>query len=177
MAAAWQASVARGKIKGMKLVAKNKSKPEDVSLRDDPRVRDVGVWNTLRIMVENEAIDPAWRCPLYQLHKTGWITTEQREAGDRYWKAWDNYNTMQRKDPDDEPNDDLLLRRIKKAKEIWRDCIDILGIGRSVMDALVIREEHLTERQKYIARDGLQLLVNYFHLGTKRERKPMRVVL
>jgi hypothetical protein len=157
----------------MKLVSKNKNKPADLSLRDDPRVRDVGIWNTLRIMVEEEAIDPAWRCPLYQLHKTGWITTEQREAGDRYWKAWDNFNTMQRKDPDEEPDDELLPRRIKRAKEVWKDCIEILGIGRSVMDALVIREEHLTERQKYIAKDGLQLLVNYFHLGNKT-RTPIR---
>jgi hypothetical protein len=153
--------------KGMKLVAKNKSKPEDVSLRDDPRVRDVGVWNTLRIMVEEEAIDPAWRCPLYRLHKTGWITTEQREAGDRYWKVWDSYCRVHQKDPDETPEDELLPRRIQKVKGIWADCIEILGIGRSALDALVIREEHITEREKYIARDGLQLLANYFRLGTK----------
>jgi hypothetical protein len=151
----------------MRLVAKNKNKPADLSLRDDPRVRDVGIWNTLRIMVEEEAIDPAWRCQLYKLHKTGWITTEQREAGDRYWKAYDSFCKIQQIDPDETPEDELLPRRIRKAKDIWRDCIEILGIGRKVIDALVIREEHLTEREKYIAKDGLQLLVNYFHLGNK----------
>jgi hypothetical protein len=161
----------------MKLVAKNKNKPADLSLREDPRVRDVGIWNTLRIMVEEEAIDPAWRCPLYQLHKTGWINSDQREAGDRYWKAHDSFCKAHQKDPDDTPEDELLPRRIKKAKEIWADCIEILGIGRSVMDALVIREEHLTEREKYIARDGLQLLANYFSLGNKPRTNRVRNVL
>jgi hypothetical protein len=161
----------------MKLVAKNKSKPEDVSLRDDPRVRDVGVWNTLRIMVDEDAIDPAWRCPLYKLHKTGWITTEQREAGDLYWKAWDRFCKAHQLDPNDDPSDELLPRRISRAKEVWSDCIEILGIGRSAMDALVIREEHLSERQKYIARDGLQLLANYFRLGNKTRTQNRRIVV
>lgn len=149
-------------------MAKNNKKPQvDPTIRDDPRVRDVGLWNTYRIMIEEEAIDPAWRCPLYKLHKTGWITTEQREAGDRYWKARDEFCKVHQKDPDDSPHDELLPRRIRRTKEIWYECIEILGIGRSIMDALVIREEHLTEREKYIARDGLQLLANYFRLGTK----------
>ena len=155
----------------MKLVKKEKR--QDISLQDDPRVRDVGVWNTLRLMVEEEAIDPAWRCPLYKLYKTGWITTEQREAGDEYWKAWHNFCEAHKQDPDETPDDELLPRRIRRRKQIWQDCVDILGIGRRTLDALVIREEHLTEREKYIARDGLTLLVNYFRLGNKT-RTPKR---
>ena len=162
----------------MKAVARRKTTEEDgMLLRDDPRVRDPAIWNTLRTMIEEEAIDPAWRCPLYKLHKTGWITGDQREAGDRYWKAWDNFKKVHRKDPDEEPNDELLPRRIKRAKDVWQDCIELLGLGRSVIDALVIHEEHLTESQKRMARDGLQLLSNYFRLGTKRVRPSARARL
>jgi hypothetical protein len=156
----------------MKLVKKNtKADPE---LRDDPRPKDTVMWNRLRLMVEEEACDRAWGCALYRLHRTGWITTEQREAGDRYGDAWEEFCLMHRQDPDDTPQDELLPRRIKRAKEIWQNCLDLVGIGRTIVDALVIRDEHLTEREKYIARDALQLLANYFRLGTKGERPSAR---
>jgi hypothetical protein len=155
---------------------KLKKRDTDLDLNDDPRPKDAVMWQRLRVMVEHDAVDRAWGCPLYILHRIGWITSEQREAGDRYWKARDNFAKMHAKDPDEE-RDELLPRRIQKAKEVYRDCLDILGRGRSSVDTLVIYEEHLTERQKYLARDGLQLLSNYFRLGNKTRTKTPRNVV
>jgi hypothetical protein len=149
-----------------------RNRGEEADLKDDPRVRDPVMWQRLRILVEKDAVDRAWGCPLYILHRVGWLTNEQREAGDKYWKAWDNNSKMQMKDPHE--GDELLLNRIKRAKDVWNDCLDIVGIGRSAVDTLVIYEEHITERQKYIARDALQLLANYFRLGTKGVRSSAR---
>jgi hypothetical protein len=74
----------------MKLVKKNtKADPE---LRDDPRPKDTVMWNRLRLMVEEEACDRAWGCALYRLHRTGWITTEHREAGDEYQRIVQKMN-------------------------------------------------------------------------------------
>ena len=149
----------------------------DIALRDDPRVKDPVMWNRLRIMVEQEACDRAWGCKLYILHRIGFLTTEQREAGDIYQKIVMDHNRWQQEDPDDYPSDELILRRVEKAKSKWQGAIDVLGIGRNVVDWLVMQDNQLSEREQFIARDALQLLANYLRLGIKREQKTLRAVL
>jgi hypothetical protein len=159
----------------MKLVKKNtKADPE---LRDDPRPKDTVMWNRLRLMVEEEACDRAWGCALYRLHRTGWITTEHREAGDEYQRIVLDYVETQKRDPDEEPEDELLPRRIERAKTRYREAIDVLGLGRNVVDWLILQDNHLTEREKYIARDALQLLANYLHSGNKIATRGRRNVV
>jgi hypothetical protein len=121
-------------------------------------------------MVEQEACDRAWGCKLYILHRVGFLTTEQREAGDMYQKIVMDHDRWQQVDPDDTP-DDLLLPRIKKAKERWRGALDAIGIGRNVVDWLVLQDNQLSERERYIARDALQLLANYLRLGKNSSTK------
>lgn len=147
---------------------------EEPKLDDDPKPRDLGIWNTIKIMVEEEAIDPAWRCPLYLLHRTGWINSEQREAGDKYQKLTMDYRRLMATDPEELPerSRELAYKRIEKAKERYTDAIAVLGVGRRVIDELVLQELHLgSERERLIARDGLQLLANFFLTGrTKWQR-------
>lgn len=150
-------------------------KPE-VSLKNDPRIRDAAIWNRLRIMVEHDACDRAWGCPLYILHRTGLITTEQREAGDRYHKIVEDHRECQSMDIDEFLPEarDFQRRRIERARVKYEDAIDVLGLGRNIIDWLIIHENSLCgEREKRNARDALQLLANYFGTGI-RKRNPKR---
>ena len=154
----------------MKIVAKRKS--EALELDDNPRtIRDLGIWNTFAKMVEDEAIDRAWRVPLYRLHRTKWIDSDQRQAGDQYYAAYQDFIDQHKKDPDDTPHDETVKPRIKRAKKRWKEIVGLLGSRKKVLDSLIISEEHLTEREKYIARDALTLLVYFFRLGNKQATK------
>ncbi len=64
----------------MRVVAKS----DQIQLDDDPKPRDRATWQRLRVLIEEEACHPDWGCALYRLHRTGRISNEQREAGDRY---------------------------------------------------------------------------------------------
>jgi hypothetical protein len=128
-------------------------------------------------MVNDGAIDPAWRCALYRLHRNGIIDTEQREAGDRYWKFFDEYNRWQDKDPDS-PRDvlpearDAFLRKIERLKVRRREIIDIIGLGRGLLDSLILEDVYpATERQKVFIRALLAQLAIFFKTGTKRKQR------
>jgi hypothetical protein len=151
----------------MKLVAKTK---RDISMKEDPRlIREVARWQTLAIMIDEEWIDRSWRVPLYRLYRTGWITSTQREAGDEYQRIVYDHRECQGLDPDIF-DDEFTLRRIERAKAKWNEAVKVLGLGRKVVDELVLLEKPvLTEREKYIARDGLQLLANFF--GFERNKR------
>lgn len=154
----------------MKLVAKNKNKPADLSLRDDPRVRDVGIFNRIKLMVFHEATHPAWGCPLYLMHHQGFITTEQREVGDEYQRVvrdcdrWDEIIDL-----DILPIDERQLweRRIENRKDRRAGLWAAFGPARHVIDWLVLEEGHLTEREKHVARDGLIRAETFLRLGNK----------
>lgn len=146
---------------------------EDIKLSEDPKsIKDPVRWNNLRVMVFHDAIDRAWICPLYTLNRIGWLTNEQREAGDRYQQITIDYNNSQQTDPDElvPEAQPLAYKRIERRKALWKECIEVLGFGRRIVDDLVLQELHLgTERERIIARDGLQLLANLFAKGrTKR---------
>jgi hypothetical protein len=147
---------------------------EAIELTDEPRsIRDPVKFNRLRIMIEEEAIKPTWGCPLYIAARPGgWLTSGQREAGDKYQQITLDHHAAQQTDPDDLPAEarELAHRRIAQRKTKWRDAVMVLGMGRSLVDDLVLREVSLTtERDRLIARDALQLLANYFARGTKRQ--------
>jgi hypothetical protein len=151
---------------------------DSAALKDDPRVRDAVGWNRIKVMVLEEACDRAWGCALYRLNRVGLINTEQREAGDRYWKIIDDYKQTQKIDPDDSLNEkdrEFQLARINKAKKKREDVIDILGGGRMLLDDLIISEIYPTsEREKKLLVVMLEALNIFFSRGTKR--KPCFVV-
>lgn len=60
------------------------AKTAEPTIKDDPKTIDRANWQNIALAAENEAIHPDWRCALYRLHRTGRITNDQREAGDRY---------------------------------------------------------------------------------------------
>jgi hypothetical protein len=147
---------------------------EEVKLKDDPRtIKDPARWNRLKVMVYEKAVSPAWGCPLYILNTIGWLSNEQREAGDRYQQITLDYNQAQASDPDELPVEarELAYKRVARRKDKWKACIEVLGLGRKVVDALVLHEEHIcTESERVNARDGLQLLANLFRTGSKNKR-------
>jgi hypothetical protein len=148
-------------------------KEEALSLNDDPRPMDVVRWQRFRVMIEEEAIKPTWGCPLYSAARPGgWLTSEQREAGDKYQQITIDHLAAQRTDPDELAPEmrELEYKRIAERKRKWRDAVMAMGAGRGIVDAFVLREVKLvTEREKLVARDALQLLVNLFARGTKRQ--------
>jgi hypothetical protein len=147
---------------------------EAIELSDEPRsIRDPVKFNRLRIMIEEEAIKPTWGCPLYIAARPGgWLKSEHREAGDRYQQITSDHHAAQRVDPEELAPEmrELEYKRIETRKTKWRDAVMVLGMGRSIIDAFVLQEVTLiTERERLIARDALQLLANFFSKGrTKR---------
>ena len=156
---------------------KPKPSKSDMSIRDDPRPMEPALWNTLRVMVHDGAIDPAWRCALYRLHRNGFIDTEQREAGDSYWKFFDEYKRWNDKDPDC-PRDvipearDAFLRKMARLKERRSEIIDMVGLGRGLLDSVIIDDVYpSSERQKVFIRALLQSLAIFFKTGRKKSTR------
>jgi hypothetical protein len=146
---------------------------EDIELSDEPRsIRDPVKFNRLRIMIEEEAIKPTWGCPLYIAARPGgWLTGEQREAGDKYQQAAMDHAHAQQTDPEDMVPEarELAYRRIEVYRNRWTECVKILGRGRKAVDRLVLEEYRLSsESERMIARDGLQLLANFFNTGKNK---------
>jgi hypothetical protein len=146
---------------------------EAIELSDEPRsARDPVMFNRLRIMIEEEAIKPTWGCPLYiAARKGGWLTSEHREAGDKYQQAVMDHTRAQQTDPEDMVPEarELAYRRIEVYKSRWTECVKTLGHGRKAVDRLVLEELRLdTETERRIARDGLQLLANFFNTGKNK---------
>jgi hypothetical protein len=149
---------------------------EALELSDDPRsIRDIAKHNRLRVMIEEEAIKPTWGCPLYiAARKGGWLTEDQKRAGDKYQQVCIDYADSQQIDPDRLMPEvrELAYRRIAHRKALWKECVSTLGLGRKLVDSFVLREESVTHQAgRLVVRDGLQLLSNFFEAGTKRERK------
>jgi hypothetical protein len=147
---------------------------EAIELSDEPRfVRDPVKFNRLRIMIEEEAIKPTWGCPLYiAARKGGWLNEDQRRAGDKYQQLTMDYRRLMASDPDDFPAEarELAYKRLNSTKERYTEVLSVLGIGRRAVDTLVLEELNLaSEKERGVARDGLQLLSNFFEIGTKRQ--------
>jgi hypothetical protein len=154
-----------------KIVLKMAKTDEKLELTDEPRMRDPVMYNRLRIMIEEEAIKPTWGCPLYiAARKGGWLTEDQKRAGDKYQQIVLDYNQAQASDPNEWPEAtrELAYARVKRRKDIWKECTVLLGLGRKAVDRLVLEEITLiTQAERSVARDGLQLLSNFFNIGTK----------
>jgi hypothetical protein len=75
----------------MRIVAKPAGEPH---IMDDPRPKDRAMWNRLRVVVEHEASHRDWGCALYTLHRTGRISNDQREAGDKFVKIATDYKRL-----------------------------------------------------------------------------------
>ena len=152
---------------------KRKSEPPDPTLKDDPRPKDVVAWNRVRNMVLDEACHQDWGCALYRLHRNGLIKDEQREAGDSYFKLIDGYNKAQEKDPDTMTGNmrNGFLRKLERTKRRREEVIDILGMGRGLLDALVFGEEYpATERQRVFIKAMLAQLAVFFNTGRRKAR-------
>jgi hypothetical protein len=141
---------------------------EVVNLSDEPRsIRDPVKFNRLRVMIEAEAIKPTWGCPLYiAARRGGWLSEDQRRAGDKYQQVYYDYWHAMGLDPDD---NELVYLRVQKRKRIWKEVTACLYGTRHMVDRFVLQElPAITEREKLAVKDGLTLLVNYFYLGNKR---------
>lgn len=121
----------------------------------------------------HEAGHQAWGYPLYALHRAGKITDQQREAGDAYYRAVDDYRKVHREDLDEVPEiaKDFTRRRIERAKNRYAALVAELGLGRKVLDALIFEHEYpVTERQLKTTRACLEKLAIYFGLSRKLSR-------
>jgi hypothetical protein len=150
---------------------REKRKEEDLEINDDPRPKDTVAWNRLKLMVMDEACDRAWGCALYRMHRNGLIDTEQREAGDRYWKLPDEYKKVQDIDPDDVIPESrvAVTNRIARKKKRMAEVRGLLGMGRGLLDSLVIEDLYpSTERQKVFLRAMLQQLAIFFKTGRRK---------
>jgi hypothetical protein len=145
---------------------------EAISLDDEPRsIRDLVKFNRLRVMIEEEAIKPTWGCPLYIAARPGgWLTTDQRRAGDKYQQTRLDYIQAQASDPKEASDRELAYRRVHKRKRLWKEATEALYGTRHIVDRFVLEEiPACTEREKLAVKDGLTLLVNFFGLrGNKR---------
>lgn len=139
-------------------------------LDDEPRsVRDPVMYNRLSIMIQEEAIKPTWGCPLYiAARRGGWLTEDQKRAGDKYQQLWIDYRQAQASDPREGADRELAYRRVHRRKRLWRDATAALYGTRHMVDRFVIEElPAITERERLAVKDGLTLLVNFFGLRNK----------
>ena len=155
---------------------RGQTKQRDASLNTDPRIRDPVIWNRIKLMVENEACDRAWGCGLYMLNRTGGITNEQREAGDRYYRIIEDFRRTQQIDPSELnlKEREFQLGRIMRAKRLREDVVELLGTGRTLLDDLILSEIYpCSERQKKLIRAMLEVLSRFFSQGKKKKRLSM----
>jgi hypothetical protein len=143
------------------------AKSDDVALDDEPRsIRDPVKFNRLRVMIEEEAIKPTWGCPLYIAARPGgWLTPDQRRAGDKYQQAHIDYIKAQGSDPREAPDRELAYRRVHKRKRLWKEATEALYGTRHIVDRFILEEiPACTQHEKLAVKDGLTLLVNFFGL-------------
>ena len=161
---------------------KPKPSKSDMSIRDDPRVRDPVVFNRLKEMVEKEAIDRAWGCELWKMERLGKLAGNEaesrvlRRAGDEYQRIvlagrraldWD----VERFPPEVH---ERMIDTITRAKRKWEEARDLLRFGKDgiwiqlAVDDLCLDEiwPH-TEKQKQRVRTGLTRLAHYFGYKSK----------
>lgn len=144
---------------------KHNQKPSE-EFREDPRnIKEVGEWNRLRGLIYHEVGHQAWGYPLYALNRAGKISDAQREAGDSYFRVVQDYKKTQQIDLDAAPerSHEFLLARITKAKKRYQEAMDVLGVGRKLVDALIFEHEYpATERQLHLVRACLEQLCLLF---------------
>lgn len=141
------------------------------SIKEDPReIREVAEWNRLRQIIYHEAGHPAWGYPLYALHRLHLISNEQRAAGDAYHRAMKDYSRAQMVDVDAlAPHKlDAKLLEINETKKVYQEIKDLLGRGRAYLDRMILQHEYpVTEADRRMVKDSLQLLANYFGIKKK----------
>ncbi len=97
-----------------------------VDLDDDPKPLDRVTWQRIRVAVEHEACHRDWGCALYTLHRTGRITSDQREAGDKYG---------------------ALIRDFRK---LWMDSMGKIEVYRTPGYDCIEKRSHLTADVEYL---------------------------
>jgi hypothetical protein len=161
-------------------MAKKQSEGIDPEVRADPRVKDPVIANRIRFLASQEFVHKAWGCALWAFERLGYISQEQRMAGDQYQRLCYRFNTAHKIDPDAHILDDkeTITDSIEKTKDKHQRAQELLGAGRDgifirrVTDALCLREEWpCTEKDKQRAKIGLGRLETILVNGTKRVRK------
>jgi hypothetical protein len=143
-------------------------KTAEPELTDDPRYMDREGKQRLRVMIHLEKIKGAWGSVLYTLRDCNRITRDQADAGDRYWTLTGDYRRLMGTDPETE----LDIRRVDRAKKRYRDALDAMGIVRKYVDDVVFENIWpVGERGHLSVAQGLELLRIFFDTGTKRKRK------
>jgi hypothetical protein len=144
------------------------AKTAEPVLTDDPRYLDREGKQRLRVMIHLEKIKGAWGSVLYTLRDSNRITRDQADAGDRYWTLTQDYRRLMETDPQTE----LDIRRVDRAKKRYAEVLDIMGMVRKYVDEVVFENVWpVGERGHLAVVQGLELLRIFFDTGTKRKRK------
>lgn len=143
-------------------MAKN-AKPKD-ELNQDPRPMDRAAENRLKVMIFNEAIKPTWGCVLYALERTGRITADQKDAGNRYQKLAHDYDRLMDTDPETAADE----RAIKRVKKRYEGAVYSMGMARRFVDAVIFEELWPSGERGHLAvAQGLEMLRAFFLTGRK----------
>jgi len=148
---------------------KNKTIGElDPSLKDDPRVRDPALLNRMKLLVEQEALHPAWGYPLGVMWRMGKISTAEKMAGDEYERL-----CMERRKVDEIDLDEVIpemfdryLRYIERVKNTSMDVYNAItkrddGVYiKRALDTLCVGQEYPVNR--LFAYQGLRILRDFF---------------
>ena len=150
------------------------AKAENVAMDADPRPLDRENKHRLRVLIHRQKIHPTNGCVLYCLRDDGRITTEQCDAGDRYWTLTRDYRKVMDSDPEEKPEAqrELLYKRIDSKKKRYKEALESMGIVRKHVDDVVFNDcWPVGERGHLAVCQGLELLNIFFNTGTKRKRQ------
>ncbi len=167
-------------------------------IKSDPSTMEPAELNRMRELVKAEVISPVWVCELWIRHKKGQITTEEREAGDKWIRLVEDHRRhgtdappitakisklergYGRIDIDLEALEIAHQRAIQEASEQvckrWDQayCAVIdrhngIAIMRAV-NALCLEDQPMEYQRFLLAKEGLKVLARHF--GLDKRNKP-----
>ena len=140
-------------------------KKAQAELNQDPRPMDRASENRLKTMVFAEAIKPTWGCVLYTLERQGRITSDQKEAGNRYHKLAHDFDRLM----DTDPKTAADYRKIENIKKRYHEACYCMGMARKFVDAVVFEELWPSGERGHLAvAQGLEMLRSFFYTGRKK---------
>lgn len=143
----------------------------------DPRVRDLAVFNRLKLMLETEAIHQAWGCALWRLERLRLIEPDHRRAGDEYERVvvagrkalgWDISMFPPEVHDQMEKTCQHKRKRWEEARQLLRAGKDGIKIQIAVDDLCLDDIYPATEVEKKRVFIGLERLAHFFGFKDKK---------